>query len=180
MIIWRVENDLKTAMERFEQAFRKYYIFISKDNDDYLDGHRDRSRLIKVLITRLLLFLYMLKWILVVILNENSEWIIFDFTKLMGKINLSRFALITLGLAIFEMSVSTTYQEVTNQLYIGEIFYLLKYGKIRYPLNAINLRRYSIKMNLLTSLILKTTVLYSFGIYRYYSIDNDIETSSKI
>src|SRR5207253_644959 len=119
-------------------------------------GYKSTKRIMVIIITRLLLFLQILRFGSSALFKRRYvSLVLMDLALVLGDPFMKACSFTTIVVTAFAIGVTIFYQESTNTYYIMKIFYLLKHNLVKYPLSKVNYRKISIRVNLVTDNLLK-------------------------
>ena len=155
--------ELKPIIESLEKLMKINLITIHESCDDYVFGHKTKSRIFWVLMTRVALFLTLIRFAATALIPKHSTRIaLLDFTYMLGDPIMAASGIVCMLLAQLASVMTATYQEMTINFPILKIIHLIKYNLIEYPLNKDNYRRLLTKVNYLNIIYLGNYLLLLF------------------
>ena len=153
-----VENlfNFNRALSKLEKFTRINYISLTTSFDKYGPEFQEKTRLFYIILSRLAIFLTMIKFYIPLFMKNNSNKIyLMDFGEILGHPLLASSTLGTVTLAVLAIGITLTYQELTHTAHFIDILNLINKGEIKYPLKYINFKKYCKKVNLLTDLVFR-------------------------
>ena len=169
------KTDMRTAIERVEGFIKQYYITISENADDYIEGHHNKKRLIIVLITRLILIYQTLRFFILLLTKSDSVSIVlYQIAYMLAQTQMVLATGLLGSMGILIIGLTVTYQEMTNTLYTYGLINGVKHNLLPFPLNLNHQRRIAIASNLIGIYIMRPSfyifmVLYC-GFHLIYSL----------
>ena len=159
------EPNLKPIIEKIENFAKFNLLIIHSSSDDNVFRHKSFSRILWVLMTRIVIFLSILRFGLTVIIStESMRTVLFNFFYLMGDSKLISSAITLVLVSQLTIEITAIYQERIHNFALLRILYMLKYKLIKYPLSANNYRKLCARLNILSkySLFVFNTLLVVF------------------
>ena len=149
-------SDYSQAFERLEVFTKNNYLFILTV-DEYLSGQTSLRRKISVIFARISILLTILRFFISGLSDDPFiKLYLMDVTTTMGPSFLVLMALNLCFLCHLANILILVYFKMSNekQSKLIKIFFLVKNKQIKYSLNSIDSRKYGLKINLMTRLII--------------------------
>ena len=152
-------SDQSIAINKIEKFCKRYLILSSNSFEDYINGKQRIYRIVLTLFSRIILALFMLKFLLIVISSDNLIKVITnDQSYLMGKPRLVSAMCVTCAFTVFILGIHLQYEELNKSLVILDLMHSLKalFQTFVFKLNFNNRRKFGLRLNLFTEFFVTT------------------------
>ena len=152
-------SDQSIAIKKIEKFCKRYLILSSNSFEDYINGNQRISKILLTLFSRLILAVFMLKFLLIVISSDNLIKIITnDQSYLMGKPQLISTMLSICAFTVFIFGIHIQYEELNHSFVLIDFMHSLKALFITsvFKLNSNNRRKFGLRLNIFTEFFVMT------------------------
>ena len=150
--------DEKIGVKRIEMFSKFFLILISENFDDYTNRKRKLIRTVYSIISRLIFFLIVIKYLILSINSSQTiRFITNDSTHLMGNSSLISMTLFSCMFTQLMFGLYIQYKEFNHSFEVLNFFNDLKFGLNSVGLNCLDRRKFGFKISLIT--------IYSFYIF---------------
>ena len=158
--------SVKPIIESVENYMKIHLISIHESIDDYVFGHKTKSRIFWVWMTRVAVLISLMRVVTTALIGTHSARVLaMDFSYMLVDPVMAAVGAICILVVTLAIAITITYMEISHNIPLIDVLYRVKYKIIKFPLIKDNYRKLQANSNLILKRFLYPVHIFGFVLY---------------